>query len=51
MIEISASPNEYELEQEISIKEFMKAQKQFMENMQLMCQKHATVNNTVYWNL
>ena len=43
MTEISAaSPNEEEQEQEISIREFMRTQKQFMENMQLMFQKHAT---------
>ena len=38
----AASPNEEEQEQEISIREFMRTQKQFMENMQLMFQKHAT---------
>ena len=37
MTEISAaSPNKEEQEQEISIREFMKTQRQFMENMQLM---------------
>ena len=47
MTEISAiSPNEEEQEQEISIREFMKTQKQFMENMQLMFQKHATATST-----
>ena len=47
MTEISAaSPNEEEQEQEISIKKFMKIQKQFMENMQLMFQKHATATST-----
>ena len=47
MTEISAaSPNEEEQEQEISIREFMRTQKQFMENMQLMFQKHATVRST-----
>ena len=47
MTEISAvSPNEEEQEQEITIKEFMKTQKQFMENMQLMFQKHATATPT-----
>ena len=46
MTEISAaSPNEEEQEQEISIREFMKTQKQFMENMQLF-QKHATATST-----
>ena len=43
MTEISAaSPNEEEQEQQITIREFMKTQKQFMENMQFMFQKHAT---------
>ena len=47
MTEISAaSPNEEEQEQEISIKKFMKIQKQFMENMQLMFQKHAAATST-----
>ena len=47
MTEISAaSPNEEEQEQEISIREFMRTQKQFMENMQLMFQKHATATST-----
>ena len=47
MTEIAAaSPNEEEQEQEISIREFMKTQKQFMENMQLMFQKHATAMST-----
>ena len=47
MTEISAaSPNEEEQEQEISIREFMKTQKQFMENIQLMFQKHATAIST-----
>ena len=46
MTEISAtSPNQEEQEQEISIREFMKTQKQFMENMQLF-QKHATATST-----
>ena len=46
MTEISAaSPNEEEQEQEISIREFMKTQKQFIENMQLMFQKHATTTS------
>ena len=46
MTEISAaSPNEEEQEQEISIKEFMKTQKQFRENMQLMFEKHATATS------
>ena len=37
MTETSAtSPNGEEQEQEIIIREFMKTQKQFMENMQLM---------------
>ena len=38
----AANPNEEEQKQEISIKEFMKTKKQFLENMQLMFQKHAT---------
>ena len=42
----AASPNEEEQEQEISIREFMRTQKQFMENMQLMFQKHATAMST-----
>ena len=47
MTEISAaSPNEEEQEQEISIREFMRTQKKFMENMQLMFQKHATATST-----
>ena len=47
MTEISAtSPNEEEQEQEISIRNFMKTLKQFMENMQLMFQKHATASST-----
>ena len=47
MTEISAaSPNVEEQEQEISIREFMRTQKQFMENMQLMFQKHATATST-----
>ena len=47
MTEISGiSPNEEEQEQEISIREFMKTQKQLMENMQLMFQKHATATST-----
>ena len=47
MTEISAaSPNEEEQEQEISIREFMRTQKQFMENMQLIFQKHATAMST-----
>ena len=41
MTEISAARLNEE-DKEISIKEFMKTQKQFMENMQLMFQKHAT---------
>ena len=49
MTEISAaSPNEEEEEQEMSIKEFMKTQKQFMENMQLMFQKHATATSMTH---
>ena len=47
MTEISAaSPNEEEQEQQITIREFMKTQKQFMENMQFMFQKHATATWT-----
>ena len=47
MIEIlAASPNGEEQEQEISIREFMKTQKQFMENMQLMFHKHSTATST-----
>ena len=47
MIEIPAAiPNEEEQEQEISIREFMKTQKQLMENMQLMFQKHVTATST-----
>ena len=47
MTEISAtSPNEEEQEQKISITEFMRTQKQFMEIMQLMFQKHATATST-----
>ena len=47
MTEISAaSPNKEKKEQEISMKEFMKTQKQFMENMQLMFQKHASATST-----
>ena len=47
MTEISAaSPNEEEQEQEVNIREFMRTQKQFMENMQLMFQKHATATST-----
>ena len=47
MTEISAaSPNEEEQEQEISIIEFMRTQKQLIENMQLMFQKHATATST-----
>ena len=47
MTEISAaSPNEEEQEQDITIKEFTKTQKQFMENMQVMFQKHATETST-----
>ena len=42
----SASPNGEEQEQEISIREFMRTQKQFMESMQLMFQKHATETST-----
>ena len=46
MTEISAaSPNKEEQEQEISIREFMKTQKQFMDNMWLMFQKHATATS------
>ena len=46
MTEISAaSPNEEEQEQEISIREFMTTQKDFIENMQLMFQKHATATS------
>ena len=46
MTEISAtSPNEEEQEQKISITEFMRTQKQFMEIMQLMFQKHATATS------
>ena len=46
MTEISAaSPNKEEQEQEISIREFMKTQKQFMDNMRLMFQKHATATS------
>ena len=37
MTEISAaSPNEEEKEQKIRIRKFMRTQKQFMENMQLI---------------
>ena len=32
----AANPNEEEQKQEISIKEFMKNKKQFLENMQLI---------------
>ena len=47
MTEISAAtPNEEEQEQEISIREFMRTQKQLMENMQLIFQKHATATST-----
>ena len=47
MTEISAaSPNEEEQEQQITIREFMKTQKHFMENMQFMFQKHATATST-----
>ena len=47
MTEISAaSPNEEEQEQQITSREFMKTQKQFMENMQFMFQKHATATWT-----
>ena len=47
MTEISAaSPNKEKKEQEISMKEFMKTQKQFMENMQLMFQKRASATST-----
>ena len=46
MTEISTSLKEEEQEQEISIKEFMKTQKQFMENMELMFQKLATATST-----
>ena len=47
MTEISAaSQNEGEQEQEISIKKFMKIQKQLMGNMQLMFQKYATATST-----
>ena len=42
----AARPTEEEQEQEISIKEFMKIQKQLMGNMQLMFQKHATATPT-----
>ena len=34
-------------EQEISINQFMKTEKQFMENMQLMFKKHATVTSAI----
>ena len=48
MTEISAAnPNEKEQEQEISFKKFVKTQKQFIENMQLMFQKHATATSTI----
>ena len=43
---LAVSPNGEEQEQEISIREFMKTQKQFMENMQLMFQKNTTVTST-----
>ena len=47
MTEISAaSPNDEEQEKEITIKEFMKTQKQFTENMKLLFQKHATAAST-----
>ena len=48
MTEISTeNPNEEEQEQEISVREFVRTQKQFMENMQLMFQKYCNVNATV----
>lgn len=50
MTEIFKNPNEEEQKQEISIKEFMKNQKQLMENMQLItC--YWNVNDTVQWVL
>ena len=46
MTEISAaSSNEEEQEQEISITDFMRTQKQFMENMQLIFQKHVAATS------
>ena len=46
LTEIYASPNEEEKEQEISFKEFMKTQKQFMEKILLVFQKHATTQSS-----
>ena len=47
MTEISvASPNKEEQEQNITIKQFFKTQKQNIENMQLMFQKHTTATST-----
>ena len=47
MTEISvASPNKEEQEQNITIKEFFKTQKQNIENMQLMFQKNTTATST-----
>ena len=48
MTEISASPNKEVQEQEINIKEFMNAQKQFMESMPLMFHKHATATSMTH---
>ena len=52
----AVSPNEEQQEHEITINEFIKTQKQFMENMQLMFwkmllqrQQQSSVVNTPEW--
>ena len=51
LTEISvASQNEEEQEQDITLTEFMKTQKQLMDNTQLIFQKHATATSTTQFS-